>query len=244
MRGRGRPGGAPAGFTLVELVVATVAAGALVTAAFALLAAHGRLERAARAAVAAAEVARVAGMVVPAEVRYATPADLPGVGADTLALRALRGVGIICAGGGTGVDVRYRGMRWPDAAKDSVVAAAPTGSPERALALESDRGAEGACAAHPGETVRRWALSDSAGAAGDLLLVFERGSYHLSNGALRYRRGAGGRQPLTEEFLAGGSFGLSGAPAALALALETRPDPGRPAARAVHRTLLWNWPAP
>lgn len=243
MRGGDRPEGAPAGFTLAELLVATVAAGALVTAAFALLAAHGRLDRAARAAVAAAEVARVAGMVVPAEVRYATPADLPAVGADTLALRALRGVGIICAGGGAGVDVRYRGMRWPDATKDSVVTAA-VGAPERALALESDRAAEGACAAHPGETVRRWALSDSAGAAGDLLLVFERGSYHLSNGALRYRRGAGGRQPLTEEFLAGGSFGLSGAPAALALVLETRPDPGRPAARAVHRTLLWNWPAP
>jgi hypothetical protein len=27
--------------------------------------------------------------------------------------------------------------------------------------------------------------------------VFERGSYHVSGGALRYRRGMGGRQPLT-----------------------------------------------
>ncbi len=27
--------------------------------------------------------------------------------------------------------------------------------------------------------------------------IFERGSYHVSDGALRYRRGLGGRQPLT-----------------------------------------------
>ena len=27
--------------------------------------------------------------------------------------------------------------------------------------------------------------------------IFERGSYHVSGGALRYRRGMGGRQPLT-----------------------------------------------
>ncbi len=241
----GRDGrGAGAGFTLAELLVATVAAGALVTAAFALLATHARLERAAYAAVAAAEVARVTGMVVPAEVRYATPADLPAVAADTLSLRALRGVGIICAGAGTGVDVRYRGMRWPDAAKDSVVTMAATGVPERAIAVDSDRNAAGACAPHPGEAVRRWTLSDSAGGAGDLLLVFERGSYHLTGGALRYRRGAGGRQPLTEAFLESASFGLAGGPFALTLALETRADPGRAAVRSRHRTLLWNWPRP
>jgi hypothetical protein len=34
-------------------------------------------------------------------------------------------------------------------------------------------------------------------------MLFEAGSYHLSEGALRYRRGRGGRQPLTEEVLAG-----------------------------------------
>lgn len=32
-----------------------------------------------------------------------------------------------------------------------------------------------------------------------LTRVFERGSYHLVGGALRYRRGEGGRQPLTPE---------------------------------------------
>jgi hypothetical protein len=32
-----------------------------------------------------------------------------------------------------------------------------------------------------------------------LVRLFERGSYHLSGSALRYRRGGSGRQPLTPE---------------------------------------------
>ncbi len=32
-----------------------------------------------------------------------------------------------------------------------------------------------------------------------LARLFERGSYHVSGAALRYRRGRGGRQPLTPE---------------------------------------------
>ena len=36
--------------------------------------------------------------------------------------------------------------------------------------------------------------------------VYERGSYHLTLGALRYRRGGGGRQPLTPLRVAEGSL--------------------------------------
>ena len=43
-----------------------------------------------------------------------------------------------------------------------------------------------------------------------LILVFETGTYHLSRGALRYRRGRGGRQPVTEEVLESGSFDSAG----------------------------------
>ncbi len=39
-----------------------------------------------------------------------------------------------------------------------------------------------------------------------IVLIFERGSYHLADGAFRYRRGRAGRQPVTEALLAAGSF--------------------------------------
>jgi hypothetical protein len=39
-----------------------------------------------------------------------------------------------------------------------------------------------------------------------LALVFETGSYSLSDGALRYRRGAAGRQPLTEAIIDDGDL--------------------------------------
>lgn len=46
-----------------------------------------------------------------------------------------------------------------------------------------------------------WTVSDSVPAGLILVRYFERGSYHLSGDALRYRRGRAGRQPLTPETL-------------------------------------------
>ena len=46
----------------------------------------------------------------------------------------------------------------------------------------------------------------SAPAEPILLRFFETGSYHLGDDALRYRRGSGGRQPLTEPVLATAIF--------------------------------------
>jgi hypothetical protein len=45
----------------------------------------------------------------------------------------------------------------------------------------------------------------SEGARPSLVRLFESGEYHLADGALRYRRGGGGRQPLTPERLGLGS---------------------------------------
>ena len=63
----------------------------------------------------------------------------------------------------------------------------------RALATRS--GATGGCAG-TGGSLERWTLSDTVAGA-TLVRLFERGSYHLSDDALRYRIGSGGRQPLT-----------------------------------------------
>lgn len=230
-----------AGFTLVELMVGAVAAGLAATAAVSLLAAHGRLLRAHASASDVAEVARVVTLLLPAEVRLAPPADL-AASADTLGLRAVRGVGLVCAVTGGDVHVRYRGLRQPAPDKDSILVL-PTQGYEQASALEGDRAGPGACDTASGEEVRTWSLSAAPPAVGDIALVFERGSYHLADGALRYRRGAGGRQPLTETFLAGGSFAFDSAGGVLTVALGVAPRPAEPSAAAASvrlRSLLWN----
>ena len=56
-----------------------------------------------------------------------------------------------------------------------------------------------------GSVGERWRLG-AAPADPVLLRLFETGSYHLSGGALRYRRGSGGRQPLTAAVLEGGGI--------------------------------------
>lgn len=122
--------------------------------------------------------------------------------ADSVALRAFRGVALPCGerGPGSGVRVRYRGVRRPEPAKDSVLLLRVDGRWEPA-ALESVRAdeAEG-CTDGGGWRVERWEVGIPVGAFVAARL-FERGSYHLSGGALRYRSGGGGRQPLTPERL-------------------------------------------
>ena len=231
------------GFTLVELLVAAAAGGLVLAAAFGLLAAHARLTRAHVGGLAFAETARVVALVVPAEVRLAAPADIPDASADTIAIRAARGLGLACALEGATVHVRYRGMRDPDAAKDSVLVLAGGALAETAVALESDRPApEAACAADPSARIRTWTLSDAVGGPGTPLLLYERGSYHLADRALRYRRGSGGRQPLTDERLGpGGAFSLAGAPPALAVDLRAVTEQGGEPLRLRTRARLWNW---
>ena len=56
-----------------------------------------------------------------------------------------------------------------------------------------------------------------------LARVFERGSYHLEDRAIRYRAGDGGRQPLSEERLESGSAFLASA-AGVELRLRVRVD--------------------
>lgn len=187
---------APAGYTLVELLTGLVLTGLLGSVIVAAMMSQQRTVRAlADMAERAGAIRTVAG-VLPSELRFLVPRDdILGAGEDTLALRAIRGIAIVCAAEGSRAVVRYRGLRQPDPGKDSVRSAG--GGP--LLSLQSSRptgpDSEGCGTIASGEEVMTWTLGEEL-AAGTVLVTFETGSYHLGE-ALRYRRGAAGRQPLT-----------------------------------------------
>lgn len=203
-RARRIAAGDRAGFSLAELL-ATLVLGGLVSAAIAgTLGGAERLAGAQAARVAAAEALRVASVVLSRELRSVDPAeDIAMLSADSLRLRAFRGTAVVCGLAGSAVYVRYRGLRQPNPAKDSVLALDADGRAQP-LALEAARVEAAACPGRPEALVQRWRVGGVV-PTGTLLLLFETGSYHLADHAFRYRRGAGGRQPLTAELLDDGA---------------------------------------
>jgi hypothetical protein len=93
--------------------------------------------------------------------------------------------------------VSYRGDRAPDPSKDSVLLVTGTGL-SVVRALVGTGAASTPCPTWAGASTR-WRLDLGAPARVVVARLFERGSYHLADAALRYRRGASGRQPLTPE---------------------------------------------
>jgi hypothetical protein len=140
---------------------------------------------------------RLAAIVVGKELRAGVRGrDWVVSDSDSLPLRAFRGWGPVC-GPGTGprdIVVAYRGERATNPAKDSVLIFTADGWHQADLT----RRASGAssCGADLGGRYETWTLDPPISGA-LVARVFERGSYHVSGGALRYRRGLGGRQPLT-----------------------------------------------
>lgn len=187
----GRPG-----VTLVETLMALVLAALVASLCSGLLTAQLRLARATAARAVEREALRTATTVLGAELRRITPADIGAFRSDSVALRALRGLAIPCAATPLGAFVRYTGDRAPDPAKDSILVVARDA--ETAVELIDSTPASGSCGARTGESIFQWRLAQPI-ADTALLLLFESGSYHLSSQALRYRSGAGGRQPLTPE---------------------------------------------
>jgi len=244
---RNRPG-----VTLAELLVVLTLTGVLGTITMTTIIGAQRHVRQHIDRVAGAEARRVTASVLAAELRYLDPTtDIYGRAVDSVALRAYRGVAIVCVGDLGTVLVRYRGLRAPEPAKDSVVmvggwaeVAGGQGGGAVHAGLVSPIVASGevrsGCDIRAGESLYRWTLNDVT-PPGTLLLVFERGSYHLQDGALRYRRGDAGRQPLTAELLddrvaalqwaATGGVGSDGSSpgadplAGVAIVLATRPTP-------------------
>lgn len=189
---------APSGSSLVEAVAVMTLTSIVMAVIAGICVAQMRLARAAAGQAAAAEAVRTTAAVLSGEARRMTAADVSASSMDSLALRVFRGSGLPCGTTPDGVLVRYTGDRLPDPAKDSVlIVGAAT---EAALMLFDAAAAPGLCAALPGELVLELETSGSVPHPA-VLLVFESGSYHLSARALRYRIGAGGRQPLTAQAL-------------------------------------------
>lgn len=207
MSGPGRPGSGPrgrlrsgrrrrAGVTLPELLLVAWLFGLVLLATAAFAGAQGRLAAASQDRVRAADVVRTIDLILNGELRYGGRQDaMPGP--DSVRLRAVRGSATICAGGAE-LLVRYRGIRRPDPAKDSalIITSAGTVGSVHAVVAAATVPAAAAC----GDT--RLRLEPVPTARTGQVLVFESGTYHLSGGALRYRRGRSGRQPVTEDVLA------------------------------------------
>lgn len=188
------------GFTVAETLVALLLGCLLATLAVGTFARQRTLQATLAHRAEALAAVRVARHLLGRELRAGDGTE--EVGSDTLALRAYRGVGVVCA---TGADdhelvVRVEGVREPDPDKDSVRVTG-AGGVDLVLSLEERVPASVPCPGPPGGVAERWRLSGTLPAAPLMGRYFERGSYHLDRGALRYRRGGAGRQPLTPEVL-------------------------------------------
>ncbi len=212
---RSRPG-----VSLVESLMALVITGLLLGVVAGTLEHQNGLVRVQAQRAAFADAVRMTDVVLQGELRWADPAqDVQAVEPESLQVRAVRALGVVCGWQGTATLVRMRGIRRPDPDKDSVLLVPGPA----VLPLRGATEAPGACKHAPDEAVYRLALDEPAPRGA--LLVFERGSYHLAAHAFRYRRGQAGRQPLTEEVLARGRFTPAfeaGAREALATHTESR----------------------
>jgi len=115
-----------------------------------------------------------------------------GLSGDSVLLRAFRGRALVCRAQGASLWVGYRGDRNLDPAKDSVLVL-DRNARWSVAHVRSVRRSGSLCHGLPSQT---WRLDRSVQAP-TVLRVFERGVYSIAGGALRYRRGRGGRQPLT-----------------------------------------------
>ncbi len=162
------------------------------------------------------ETAWVAERALGADIRGGIPGrDVQAVAGDSLPLRAFRGTAVRCSEptAYATIHVRYGGLRRPDPTKDSILALDEDGA-WRTAHVAAVSTTLGACPGG-GEV---WTLDrDLSGAR--VARVFERGTYHLAGGALRYARGAGGRQPLTLPILDPGASRLSPASPGVAATL-------------------------
>lgn len=185
--------------SLPELVLTLLLFGFVMAGAGEFLVRSSGLARAQRDELRFMELARSARVILRGDLRVLAPADVAAATADSVRFRAFRGGGPVCGGTGDDIWVRYQGSRAPDPAKDSVLLITGPGT-EAVRGLRSVSGAP--CAS--GLAFRLTETVEDAVYA----LLFETGAYHLSDGALRYRRGAGGRQPLTESLLVRPAFDM------------------------------------
>lgn len=208
-----------AGSSLVELVMTLMLIGLIGVMCTLLMRTQSRLLRHNTESAAAAEVMRSARAVLHGELRDITRPDVRAVAADSIGLRVFRGWAIVCATHEMRATLRYRGLRSPDASKDSL------------LVLGEDRVMSFTQSARPAlpcelraDEQQESIEATTALRTGSVVLVFESGAYHFAASALRYRRGAEGRQPITDELLdhRASRFTLDPAERGVSVRLRTR----------------------
>jgi hypothetical protein len=159
------------------------------------------------------ETIRTIDWLLPQEVSGGRPGeDWWTAGGDSVALRAFRGLGLVEEHGPADDELKvcFRGVRTPDTEKDSILLLETDGR-WRSYGLRWQGRSEGPCSGLGGGSLERWFLVKEPG-EGVVARVFERGTYHLADGAFRYRRGEGGRQPLTPPTVDSGSVLISHEP--------------------------------
>lgn len=211
------------GISAVEVLIALVLGLALVTLGWRVLAKQRSAAERLMGDLDVISARRLATRVMAKELRAGVAGrDWKAPQGDSLALRAFRGWGWVC--GVVGADgskllVSYRGERRPNPAKDSVLVL--TASGWRAAELVERAEADPSCPAGFSADAEAWTLDPPIRDA-VIVRVFERGSYHVVGDAFRYRRGLGGRQPLTLEVFTNEFSGLGGSEGRILLSLVGR----------------------
>jgi hypothetical protein len=191
---------ASAGVSVIEAVVALLVGLFVVQLGLATLARFRSVQRELSERSDALVALRVGRHVLRRELRHGVPGRDWAAGRDSLSLRAFRGAAVVCASDTISAEVvvSYRGDRAPDPTKDSVLLL-DEGGAAVVRALLGTGASPDPCAGPGRGTSARWTLDQAAPSGTVVARVFERGSYYLTSAALRYRRGASGRQPLTPE---------------------------------------------
>ncbi len=223
-----RVGGGVRGFTLAETLVALLLGWGLSYVALSTFARQRTLQAGMTRRAEALAAVRTTRNVLHAETRVGdAERDGWSLASDSFGIRAFRGTALVCplAEASSEIVVQVRGTRLPDASKDSVLVVGESGM-AGALGLDFRTAAEGGCPGGPEGRLERWRLSGEVSPGAVLARYFERGSYHLVNGALRYRRGAGGRQPLTPTVFDDRASGFEDRDGVVAVRLRTKPWDG------------------
>ena len=185
------------GVTVVEVLVSLLLGLAVISLGWSALAHQRTVASRFRSELDLLSARRLAAIVIGKELRAGVRGrDWIVRAPDRLSLRAFRGWGPVCALGTEpgNIVVVYHGERAANPAKDSVLILTADGWQRADLTRRAS--AAGSCAMDLGGDSEMWTIDPPVPGA-LVARIFERGSYHVSGGALRYRRGLGGRQPLT-----------------------------------------------
>lgn len=182
--------------TLLETLMAVTLSSMVTATGVAVICAQARVANQATTRSEGNDGKRAAGLILRAELAAIDPhSDVRSVARDSITTRVFRGIATVCGRRDSLTIVRYDGLRLPDPAKDSALQLVVENAASIRRVLE-----QGSCVQHTNDRVLTLVLSEPA-TLGSMWLIFESGSYQLHTNALRYRRNAENRQPITAEIV-------------------------------------------